>query len=1324
MTADVDPAHRDHYAGEVKTLLKSYGPRLLSAPEGNLEARTVWAAYASDIGFAAIRLWQSMGPDRAAILKSAIDLVTRSVTLSSPKERPVEYATYLQDLGHGLMQWSAVVEPSERTRTLATAAALFRESLVVYQVMRGKPEFAAAMAARPEGVDYLNLAHLNMELGVAYAASFDDESGFPASGIFFRAAFCMLAKARDISVVTRWGPDAVFAHNELAKLAIQLVGSCLEHTRSTRGSLRHAFHEWLCTIEGPVISTWDFAKRYGPLALRNAERAVQIARTMEDETLLHTALRTVFAVWRLAEMRHGVSGAPILFDDNRSNLASFRADALFTVERLLRSLLAPDEVPETAFYVEVKEYLKYFQGLLYIELFRCIGVGSDFLASAKDNLAWLAENGNLISRGLARPWASWLDVHCKDGEVAANGLFIGRGSKGLEIRVTAQRHSFSLEEVYLEDAYVELRESSWVKTHCLSSVAYLEPQISWTDVPALTPVIVARCRTAQGSFYLLAVRLPTLSWDTWALRIKKEFNGALALHLPFACAGKFDRERREFEGTGGVEARSPDQVLVFEQDRLILDVAAESGKDTLEPLIKVEPEDQFSCLEIAADEAMFSLRTSPQIVSSDTMVLAKTDSPWSAACCAASFPLVAPSLTTSAAMMRAFGPLFLFESEIPETVRTHIRQSSYHEILLAGVPSHPDGADDGLDLLFDPRRELFLLVEPAELTMASEAILRLKNKVDSSVGAPLFRLAASVDEDIDPFERIQVVEVSHSFAPAAAQMLLDVSSRRRFPIEDISSAIAHVQLLGNPGDTLRAITRLPNPVQWDELVAKYIELLRDSPFKTLGSSRGDARLERLMEISQQTLAARPCILVEGHATAILSLLPYARHLGAIVLPDTEEGRALCQRLSPPEVFCCEGSPWQDLPAAKVLPRSGLEMAKRFKSVAQDDHERRVRELASAHPSSAVYRRLSRQMVPSDYVVVASTNESEPWASFLAANYAAALGASLLLVDDSVLFELDRRRPQGEFLSGRTWTTHSSRGNARHLVAREADQLSNALAVSGRELDAALRELGPKYVGFVSARVFATIELVGNPPIATRYACGRLAGPDLESTSLLITHAALSEDVQREPVLLAVLSDAANAIPEKALPGVSEEVEALSRRLSAFPDVHVDRVGGPGDLVRFVELIRDSNIIHFAGHGSYDDSDAGNSSLIFEQGPLRAVDLTGPLRGFPIVFSNACETAVAAAGADAGRGWTGLAAAFISAGAVNYVGTLWPVFDDSSRRLSDRFYSLLGEGHSTGEALRSAREEARNAEDPIWAAMVLFGCPRNRLRAPGPGHSSV
>jgi hypothetical protein len=1315
--AGCDFASKEKFAEEAKGLLLTYATTFLEAPARTAEARCCWAAHASDLGFSVVRLSRFMAGDIKGVLQSAVELLKRAVAFTSPTERPVEYATYLHDVGHATILLAEFVETSARAELVAKSCALFRESLVIFRVLRAKPEYAAAMATRFEDVDYLNLARMNVCLGAAYSG-LDDKFEFPVSGLCFRAAFCLLAKARDLAFAAQRGPEAAMACLELAQVAISMAGACLEHTRSTRGSFRRKFENWLHAIEGHVDSTWDFAKRYAMHAMRSIETALEIALAIGDESLVNRGVRKLFEVWRLAEMRHGVSGGSILHNDNRSNMAPLRRRALVTVASLLARIEAEMGARGSdGFIKELREYRKYFRGLLKIELYQVIGGQIEFISEARAEFGWLSENGNLISRGLARPWDLWLEADSHPEGVATNGIFIGRAADGLEIRIMAQRRALCLRGVTLEDTCIQLRESSWVKTNCLSAIAYLEPQVNWSDVPALTPTIVAHCKTGQGAFHLLAVRLPTSSWDTWVIRVRKLFDGELTLPLPFKYVGCYDRVHQKFTGPASTHVKTEDDVLMFEHDRLILEASASFQNDESGRPLSVRSGEAASYLQINAEEVILSLRTSPQIVPADTAMLVKTDNIWGPACCAASFPLVAPSMTMPAAMMRAFGPLFFFDSEIPGDIREHFQQSSYHEVFLVGVPSNSEHLDAALDLLFDPRRELFLLIEPTELDMADEAVSRLKRRVASALGSSLFTLAASVDEELDPFERIQIVAVSRPLAPAAAQILLDLAAWRRHPIDDIATALAGGELLGDPGGMLRGITRLPSPVGWKELAAKYVKLVRDWPLEQLtGRSIDNPKIDRLMQVETQGLTERPCLVVPQESAILLASIPYARHVGALLLPDCESGRQFCQKLAPGEIFCFEGSPLQRLPVAKLLPHDPLDLAKLVSAVARENHEQRVAELLKVYPYTLASLRLSQEMAPSEYAVVASISAVDPWPSFLAANYAAALGSPVLLVDDSMLFETGNRRRQSDLLTGRFLTFQSTRGQVRNFVMQESEDLSVLLAHSSRGFDTTLRELKPRYVAFVSSRVFAPLELAGTPPIATRYAVGRLAGPDLASTSLLITSAALCENAARDPTLRAVLSDAAHAVVGRPLPGAKQEIDSLEKLFAAFRDLQVERIEGADDLSRFLDRIGNANIIHFAGHGLYDDEDENQSCLVFEHGRLRAADLTTRLRGFPIVFSNACETGVTSQSRSAGRGWTGLAAAFIAAGAVNYIGTLWPVFDDSSCRLSGRFYSLLSDGFSSGEALRIAREESYRSDDPTWAAMVLFGCPRNRLRA--------
>jgi CHAT domain-containing protein len=154
-----------------------------------------------------------------------------------------------------------------------------------------------------------------------------------------------------------------------------------------------------------------------------------------------------------------------------------------------------------------------------------------------------------------------------------------------------------------------------------------------------------------------------------------------------------------------------------------------------------------------------------------------------------------------------------------------------------------------------------------------------------------------------------------------------------------------------------------------------------------------------------------------------------------------------------------------------------------------------------------------------------------------------------------------------------------------------------------------------------------------------------------------------------------------------------------------------------DLAEFSQALSRAHLVHFAGHGHYDAAEPSRSGLVFRNGTLTPEGLSIKLSEGPLVFSNACESAVIRSDAvSVDKAWTGLAAAFIRLGATNYLGSLWPIFDASSQRLAECFYSGLLKGLTVGEALREGRREVRSDSDPTWAAFVLFGCPRSRLRA--------
>ncbi len=141
-----------------------------------------------------------------------------------------------------------------------------------------------------------------------------------------------------------------------------------------------------------------------------------------------------------------------------------------------------------------------------------------------------------------------------------------------------------------------------------------------------------------------------------------------------------------------------------------------------------------------------------------------------------------------------------------------------------------------------------------------------------------------------------------------------------------------------------------------------------------------------------------------------------------------------------------------------------------------------------------------------------------------------------------------------------------------------------------------------------------------------------------------------------------------------------------------------------------------DIIHYSGH-------AERGVLLLHDGELTTSDISKTLQGHPFVFLNACWSSREAKQVKsaevldyAGVTIRNMAQAFILAGSAGFIGTLWPVFDQSSRRFAERFYTYVLDGVPVGEALRRTREQMREQEpdDPVWASFVHYGNPQLTL----------
>jgi CHAT domain-containing protein len=219
--------------------------------------------------------------------------------------------------------------------------------------------------------------------------------------------------------------------------------------------------------------------------------------------------------------------------------------------------------------------------------------------------------------------------------------------------------------------------------------------------------------------------------------------------------------------------------------------------------------------------------------------------------------------------------------------------------------------------------------------------------------------------------------------------------------------------------------------------------------------------------------------------------------------------------------------------------------------------------------------------------------------------------------------------------------------------------------------------------------------------------------------------------------------ALNKIPR--LPATRQEVLALSE---LFPqstvllgmdasEQRLTMLARAGDLQRF-------RVIHLATHAWINTDYAEESSLL-----LSRVNLPDPLEAAEkgerifdgrittkeilkewklnadLVILSGCQTALGRK--IAGEGYIGLAYAFLQAGASSLVVSLWPVEDQATSLLMQRFYENLygriqpgGRSMSKRDALREAKEwlRAYRADDGTrpyvhpfyWASFILFGNP--------------
>ena len=157
-----------------------------------------------------------------------------------------------------------------------------------------------------------------------------------------------------------------------------------------------------------------------------------------------------------------------------------------------------------------------------------------------------------------------------------------------------------------------------------------------------------------------------------------------------------------------------------------------------------------------------------------------------------------------------------------------------------------------------------------------------------------------------------------------------------------------------------------------------------------------------------------------------------------------------------------------------------------------------------------------------------------------------------------------------------------------------------------------------------------------------------------------------------------------------------------------------------------------DLVHYAGHGDFDEAEPDRVGWVFAGGLLTPHELEQLERVPAIIVANACLTArtseaIATAKqgvAEEPRSEAGLlpslADQFFRRGVRNYVGTAWEVNDVGATLFAEAFYRALfhdsngsAGGSSFGNAVLAARQalwRQRHLDGPLWAAYQHYGDP--------------
>ena len=188
--------------------------------------------------------------------------------------------------------------------------------------------------------------------------------------------------------------------------------------------------------------------------------------------------------------------------------------------------------------------------------------------------------------------------------------------------------------------------------------------------------------------------------------------------------------------------------------------------------------------------------------------------------------------------------------------------------------------------------------------------------------------------------------------------------------------------------------------------------------------------------------------------------------------------------------------------------------------------------------------------------------------------------------------------------------------------------------------------------------------------------------------------------------MAVIWSDYTAVSTQNLKSAKEEAAALAQAPYSAADIDATR----SNVFEVLQGNPPADVLHFAVHARYEPNSIEHGLLLADQSNLNPAQVRGAgVVGSPFVYVNACQ--IGSGNKNLGS-YSGMAAAFLRAGASAVVAPLWSVRDDIAKEIALGFYEKVFAGRTPASVLRE--ERAKFTEDGLsstYLAYQFFGHPK-------------